>query len=39
MTKEEAQRLLQIVRDKEKARRDALLRASRSRPQPVRKDW
>ncbi|MBL9147444.1 MAG: tetratricopeptide repeat protein [Phycisphaerae bacterium] len=39
MSREEAERLLQIVRDKEKERREQKARAERARQQPVQKDW
>ena len=39
MTREEAQRLLQRVRDRERARREELLRRKRRESVPVDKDW
>lgn len=39
MTREQAERLLQKIRDMEKARRQALLQRERSRHKPVDKDW
>ena len=40
MTREEAERLLQSVRDKERERRKALADAEERRPKkPVERDW
>jgi tetratricopeptide (TPR) repeat protein len=39
MTREQAERLLQMVRDAEKARRDMLARQRMSRQKPVDRDW
>ena len=42
MTKDEAERLLQAVRDRERARRAALAekaKAQRERTPPARRDW
>jgi hypothetical protein len=39
MTREEAERLLQSVRDKERGRLEELAQRQRSRRPPVEKDW
>lgn len=39
MTQQDAERLLQMVRDKEKQRRAALLARERGKQPPVRRDW
>jgi hypothetical protein len=39
MTREEARRLLQMVRDKERQRREELARRQAARQPPVAKDW
>jgi hypothetical protein len=39
MTKEEAERLLQSVRDKERQRRAELARREQAQRPPVEKDW
>ncbi|HOW70555.1 MAG TPA: hypothetical protein PKY77_08145 [Phycisphaerae bacterium] len=39
MSKEEAQRLLQLIRDKQRQRMEALERQSQGPMQPVEKDW
>ncbi len=39
MTPQEAQQILQMVRDKEKQRREAILRQQRAKQTPVNKDW
>lgn len=39
MTREEAEKLLQLIRDREQQRREAQLRLLRGRMAPVEKDW
>jgi Ca-activated chloride channel family protein len=39
MSREEAERLLQLVRDRERQRREELARRQRAEPVPVEKDW
>ncbi|MDX2197603.1 MAG: VWA domain-containing protein [Phycisphaerae bacterium] len=39
LTPQETQRLLQLIRDREKARREAIRQSQRMRQPPVKKDW
>lgn len=39
MTQQQAERLLQMIRDAEKARREMLARQQRAQQQPVERDW